>query len=127
MLVHTHPALKDFPHEGFGDWQFFPMMRRSNSLIYDQSMPEFAPVFELIPSFKMVKHKSMLSEFAVGKGKWIFSAVQPFGNSDIVLEPGAWQDFMRDQAKVIGEKCDLPIWRFTLPAPAKLNIPKPLK
>lgn len=88
--------------------------------------------FEKLPAGARViatydDNKPAIVEFAVGKGKWIFSAVQPFGNSDIVLEPGAWQDFMRDQAKVIGEKCDLPIWRFTLPAPAKLNIPKPLK
>ncbi len=72
-LLNDHPIWGKFPHAGFLDWQFFPMMRRSNSLIYDQSMPEFAPVFELIPSFKMVKHKSMLSEFAVGKGRLIVS------------------------------------------------------
>ena len=52
------------------------MMRGSNSLMYDKDMPEFAPVFELIPSFKMVKHKSMLSEFVVGKGRLMISGLR---------------------------------------------------
>ena len=51
------------------DWQFFPMMTGSRSLLYDDAMPEFRPLMELIPSFKLVKHKSMLSEFQVGAGR----------------------------------------------------------
>ena len=38
-------------------------------------MPEFLPVIELIPSFKMVKQKSMLSEFVVGKGRLMISGL----------------------------------------------------
>ena len=71
--------------------------------------------------------KPAIVEFAVGKGKWIFSAVQPFGNSDAALAPGAWKDFMADRAREINESVDLPIWRFQLPAPSKkFNVPKPL-
>ena len=71
--------------------------------------------------------KPAIVEFSVGKGKWIFSAVQPFGNSDIALAPGAWKDFMNDLAKNINEPVNLPIWRFQLPAPTKkFNVPKPL-
>ncbi len=81
-LLNDHPVWEKFPHAGFMDWQFFPMMTQSKSLLYSKDMPEFAPVFELIPSFKMVKHKSMLSEFAVGKGRlmisgWRFDADDP--------------------------------------------------
>ncbi|MBE6364587.1 MAG: hypothetical protein E7053_02400 [Lentisphaerae bacterium] len=81
-LLNAHPIWEKFPHNGFLDWQFFPMMTNSKSLIYSGDMPEFAPIFELIPSFKMVKHKSMLSEFTVGKGRllvsgWRFDADDP--------------------------------------------------
>ncbi len=69
ILIHEHPVLRDFPHEGFGDWQFFPMMSGAVSMIHDSGMPEFHPVIELIPSFKLVRRKSMLSEFRVGKGR----------------------------------------------------------
>ena len=74
-LFDPHPVWEKFPHSGFLDWQFFPMMRNSRSLLYDDSMPEFKPLFELIPSFKMVKHKSMLSEFIVGKGRLMISGL----------------------------------------------------
>ena len=77
MLVHTHPALKDFPHEGFADWQFFPMMTQSTSMVYDKEMPSFeeSAVLELIPSFKLVKRKSMLSEFQVGHGRILMTGL----------------------------------------------------
>lgn len=74
-LFNAHPVWEKFPHDGYLDWQFYPMLSKSNSLVYDKKMPEFKPVFELIPSFKMVKHKSMLSEFAVGKGRLLISGL----------------------------------------------------
>ena len=67
--MHPHPLWEKFPQNGYMNWQFLPLMRGSCSLVYDKDMPEFSPVFSLIPSFKMVKHKSMLSEFAVGSGR----------------------------------------------------------
>ncbi len=67
-LMHPHPLWEKFPQNGYLNWQFLPLMENSFSLVYDRNMPEFSPVFSLIPSFKMVKHKSMLSEFSVGKG-----------------------------------------------------------
>ena len=67
--LHAHPIWRDFPNETFADWQFFSMMKDSKSLIFDKSMPEFAPILELIPSFKMVKRKTLLAEYAVGKGR----------------------------------------------------------
>ena len=76
MLFNNHPIWEKFPQAGFLDWQFFPMMTGSSSLIYDKSMPEFAPIMELIPSFKLIKHKSMLSEFAVGKGRLMISGLR---------------------------------------------------
>ena len=32
-------------------------------------MPEYAPLIELIPSFKLIKRKSLLSEYRVGSGR----------------------------------------------------------
>ncbi|MBO5724154.1 MAG: hypothetical protein J6S58_04930 [Lentisphaeria bacterium] len=77
MLLHAHPVLKEFPNEGFGDWQFFPMMSGSHSLVYDKQMPSFedSTILELIPSFKMVKRKSMLSEFQVGHGRILMTGL----------------------------------------------------
>ena len=50
-------------------------MTKAQSLIYDKSMPEFLPAMELIPSFKLVRRKSMLSEFKVGSGRIIMTGL----------------------------------------------------
>ncbi|MBO4632649.1 MAG: hypothetical protein J5858_12065 [Lentisphaeria bacterium] len=68
-IPHKHPVWKKFPEDGIIDWQFFPMMTDSMSLITDPEMPEYQPILELIPSFKLIKRKSLLSEFKVGKGR----------------------------------------------------------
>ena len=68
-IIHQHPLWKNFPHEGYADWQFFPMMTGSHSLVNDAAMPAFTPLLELIPSFKLVRRKSLLSEFVIGCGR----------------------------------------------------------
>ena len=40
-------------------------------MIHDSEMPEFQPLLELIPSFKRIRRKSMLSEYKTGKGRLI--------------------------------------------------------
>lgn len=81
MIFRTHPIWREFPHEGFGDWQLFPMMTHSTSLIYDAEMPEYRPLLELIPAFKLIRRKSMLSEFKVGHGRIIMCGLV-LGDSD---------------------------------------------
>jgi hypothetical protein len=70
-VVHDHPIWKHFPQEGFADWQFYPLMTNSHSLVQDAQMPPFTPILELIPCFKRIRRKSMIAEFAVGKGRMI--------------------------------------------------------
>ncbi|NMA21039.1 MAG: hypothetical protein GX927_10720 [Lentisphaerae bacterium] len=54
-------------------------------------------------------------ENMVGRGKVIFFASQPFGNSSLALQPENWKDFFEAQAETIKEKSNLPIWDLTLP------------
>ncbi|MBO7153592.1 MAG: hypothetical protein J6W67_07280 [Lentisphaeria bacterium] len=75
-LIHPHPVWEKFPHEGFADWQFYMMMTGSESLVSEQGVPEYAPVIELIPSFKLIKRKSLLSEYQVGKGRLMISGLR---------------------------------------------------
>ena len=70
IIVHDHPLWRNFPHEGFGDWQFFPLVHNAPSLDYPaQDEPEFVPLVELIPCYKLIVRRSMLSEFKVGAGR----------------------------------------------------------
>ena len=68
VLLNDHPVWRDFPHRGFMEWQFFNMMSESKAIVYDPDMPEYNVIMELIPSFKLVKRKSVLTEFRVGRG-----------------------------------------------------------
>ena len=68
-IIHPHKIWQKFPHSGFADWQFYMMMDKSTSLISVDNEPEYAPVIELIPSFKLIKRKSLLSEYRVGSGR----------------------------------------------------------
>ena len=52
------------------------MMTGATSLVYDAEMPPFAPIMELIPSFKRIQRKSLLSEFRVGKGRLLLCGLQ---------------------------------------------------
>ena len=70
-IIRKHPVWQQFPAEGFADWQFFRMMDSSCSMVHDRAMPEFQPLLELIPSFKRIRRKSMLSEYKTGKGRLI--------------------------------------------------------
>ncbi len=74
-LINPHPVWRRFPHEEFMDWQFFPLMNGSRSISCDREMPEYRPLMELIPSFKLIRFKSMLSEFRVGRGRIIMTGL----------------------------------------------------
>ena len=51
----------------------------------------------------------------LGKGKVIYFAAHPFGNSDLGIDGGNWKKFFTNIAKEHGCQLDLPIWDFMLP------------
>ena len=50
-----------------------------------------------------------------GKGKVIYFAAQPFGNSDLAINGGNWKKYFTAMGKSAGARFDLPIWDFTIP------------
>ena len=107
VLINEHPVWKDFPHEEFMDWQFYPAMNESTSLVYDPEMPEFRPLMELIPSFKLIRFKSVLSEFAVGRGRIIMCGLKLTAD-----DPAA--QFLKAQLLAYldaGDFTDAPVWQ----------------
>ncbi|MBP5639999.1 MAG: hypothetical protein J6X55_11005, partial [Victivallales bacterium] len=105
-VLYHHPVWKRFPAGDFADWQFYPMMNNSHSLVRDDDMPEFAPIIELIPSFKLVRRKSLLAEYAVGRGRIITCGLDLSANDPAA----AWMkrvllDYLADRDYV-----DAPEW-----------------
>ena len=89
------------------DWQFYPAMNESTSLVYDPEMPEFRPLMELIPSFKLIRFKSVLSEFAVGRGRIIMCGLKLTAD-----DPAA--QFLKAQLLAYldaGDFTDAPVWQ----------------
>ncbi|MBO7742356.1 MAG: hypothetical protein J6S21_07365 [Victivallales bacterium] len=69
LRIMEHPVWKRFPSAEYGDWQFYSLMQRSHAMVTDRDMPGYAPLLELIPSFKLVTRKSGLAEYRVGAGR----------------------------------------------------------
>ena len=106
VLINPHPVTDKIPHEGFADWQFYPVMTGAKSLISDSSTPEYAPVIELIPSFKLIKHKSFLSEFAVGRGRLMICGLR----LDIDDPAARWLRSVILQYLAEGSFVSAPVW-----------------
>ncbi|MFH1903743.1 MAG: beta-galactosidase trimerization domain-containing protein [Candidatus Omnitrophota bacterium] len=79
-------------------------------LAYDIKVPQGAQVLANYPDGKPAAYAR-----PVGKGKVIFFAAQPFGNSDLATKDSEWNGFLAQLAKTAGEKMDLGIWDFLLP------------
>lgn len=75
-VIHPHPVWEKFPHAEYAQWHFFPMMTDSVSLTTDAEMPEFTPILELIPPFKLIRRKSLLNEYKVGKGRLLICGLR---------------------------------------------------
>lgn len=85
---------------------------------FDIIPPEDAKVVATYPDGKPA---AFLRE--VGKGKVLYFAAQPFGNSNLSIEETPWIKMMEALAKEVSEPLELPIWRFLLPRSEKEHPP----
>lgn len=74
-VVARHPALGDFPHEGFCDFQFFRLIRRAKSFWLDRFPTRPEPIIRAIDNFRHGNNKSYLFEFRVGRGSVLASSL----------------------------------------------------
>ncbi|OGV49548.1 MAG: hypothetical protein A2017_16315 [Lentisphaerae bacterium GWF2_44_16] len=91
-----------------------PLMHRADAgkiQAFEITPPSDAKVIANYPD-----GKAAAFEKTVGKGSVIYFASQPFGNSDLAAKDSKWSVFMKGIAEQSGEKTDLPIWDFELPA-----------
>jgi hypothetical protein len=68
-VIAKHPLLRDVPHDGFCDWQFFEMMEGGHAVVFDRPDVPFDPIVEVVSSFKRVVRQAALFELQVGRGK----------------------------------------------------------
>ena len=68
-LIYPHPVMNEFPHEGFCDMQFWPMIYRAKSLRLADFPPGTTPLIRTIDSFYRGRSKGYMVELGVGQGK----------------------------------------------------------
>jgi len=69
LLLADHPVLRDFPHEGFGDWQFYSMIEGGRAVLFEQDDLPFDPIIEVISAYKRIRKQAGLFELRVGAGR----------------------------------------------------------
>ncbi len=67
-VVYAHPLMRDFPNDGFCDWQFAPMFRDGGAIVFNDLGIDFEPIVEIVSTYKMIKKQAALFELAIGKG-----------------------------------------------------------
>ncbi len=80
-IIGEHPALNRFPHRGFCDWQFYSLLKNSRAMLFDHTELPFAPLIEMVSSFKHARPKAMLCEYRVGPGRLMLASLN-LRNSD---------------------------------------------
>ncbi len=87
MLVHPHPALAGFPHDGFSDWQWYSLVNDTPAICLD-SVPFVPPVAEVVDNFNRAKALAYAFEAQVGAGR-LFVSTWRLHDPDVASRPEA--------------------------------------
>jgi len=71
-----HPIFKDFPTDFYTNWQWFSIIKASNSLILDETDSEYRPIVQVIDNLQRNHKLGMIFEFKVGEGKLLVCTSQ---------------------------------------------------
>ena len=67
-VIRDHPLMMNFPHEGFCDWQFYPMLHGGRTVVFNALDIPFDPIVEVVSGYKIIRKQSSLFELRVGAG-----------------------------------------------------------
>jgi hypothetical protein len=64
-----HPLFRDFPTDFHTNWQWFSIIKASNSLILDGTAGTYRPLVQVIDNLERNHKLGLICEFKVGRGK----------------------------------------------------------
>ena len=64
-----HPVFKDFPTDFHTNWQWFSIVKASNSFILDNTPDNYRPIVQVIDNLERNHKLGLLFEFRIGEGK----------------------------------------------------------
>jgi hypothetical protein len=77
-----HPALKQFPTQGYSNWQWWDAMSHSNAIKLDSASKGLQPIVRVIDDWVTARSLGLIFECRVGKGKLIVSGVDLLTDAD---------------------------------------------
>lgn len=75
-VIADHPLTLRFPHDGYCDWQFHPMLEGSRAVVFNEIDLPFDPIIEVVSSYKMVLKQAALFEMNVGEGQLLVCSMR---------------------------------------------------
>ena len=69
LMNPDHPIFQDFPTDFHTNWQWFSIIKASNSLILDQTAGSYRPIVQVIDNLERNHKLGLIFEFQVGNGK----------------------------------------------------------
>lgn len=127
-IIYPHPLMDSFPHEGFCDLQFFPMIYRAKSLQLEYFPTGTQPIIRTIDNYHRGQSKGYMAELRVGEGRvfvstlnltqsfpratatrYMFDRILRYLNSsdfdpEIVVSKEELRDMIEDFAKILKER-----------------------
>lgn len=70
-----HPSLKNFPTQGFSNWQWWDAMTNSSPIMLDSVKTGLKPIVRVIDDWVKARSLGLVFECKVGKGKLIVSGI----------------------------------------------------
>lgn len=71
-----HPIFDNFPTDFYTNWQWFSIIKASNSLILDNTLSDYRPIVQVIDNLERNHKLGMIFEFKVGDGKLLVCSSQ---------------------------------------------------
>ncbi len=74
-VIYPHPPLGNFPHEGFCDLHFWPLIYRAKVLQLDRFPEKTMPIIRAIDNYYRSQRKAYMVELGVGEGRILVSTL----------------------------------------------------
>lgn len=75
LLDPKHPALADFPTEGYSNWQWWHLVSRAGAMILDGLPKELRPTVQVIDDWFTNRRLGLVFEARVGKGRLLVTSI----------------------------------------------------
>ena len=75
LLDPKHPALADFPTEGYSNWQWWYLVSRAGAMILDGLPRELRPTVQVIDDWFTNRRLGLVLEARVGKGRLLVTSI----------------------------------------------------